>query len=69
MLQEELSRLTLTELDKRDERQEVERVRVAITDVSQLILNDTQLLFVHLPFFLARVYAHLHKSSVLFHPL
>ena len=41
MLQEELSRLTLTELDKRDERQEVERVRVAITDVSQLILNDT----------------------------
>lgn len=69
MLQEELSRLTLTELDKRDERQDVERVCVAITDVPHPILNDTQLFFMHIPIFVVRVYAHSHKSSVLLYPL
>ena len=55
MLQEELSKLTLTELDKRDERQDVERVCVAITDVSHPILNNTQRFCDDLPFFVTRV--------------
>ncbi|XP_015748067.1 PREDICTED: E3 ubiquitin-protein ligase LRSAM1-like, partial [Acropora digitifera] len=69
MLQEELSKLTLTELDKRDERQDVERVCVAITDVSHPILNNTQRFCDDLPVFVTRVYAHSHKSLVLLHPL
>lgn len=69
MLQEELSKLTLTELDKRDERQDVERVCVAITDASHPILNNTQRFCDDLPFFVTRVYAHSHKSLVLLHSL
>ena len=69
MLQEELSKLTLTELDKRDERQDVERVCAAITDVSHPILNNTQHFLDDFPFFVTRVYAHSLKSLVLLHPL